>query len=219
MPSTIKFQAPSYSLLSSPQEEISRDSSKDTRRERSLFLKIKSGGWPSRWSTGWGSSIEWIFSTEISKVPTFFSPTRTNRSNLGTSMSAKSAKVDLLALKQEHHTTLALKFGQICLTMENATFGPWDAFFMRWPHLDHLSWRMTFKGWERRSLLDISSEFLPSILKNWKIWSDYAWPSIQRKDQVLKVYFTTTSFAKSFTFTQMSTSTRWNTKKWTKRTD
>lgn len=170
MLSTIKSQALSSSSLSLLQVEISRDSSRDTRRERNLFLKIKSGGWPSRWSMDWGSSTEWIFSTEISKVPTFFSPTRTNRSNLETSMSAKSARVDLLALKQEPLIMLALKFGQTCLTMENATFGPWDASFMRWPHFDHLSWRMTSKGWERRSLLGISSEFLPSILKNWKVW-------------------------------------------------
>ena len=170
MPSTIKSQDPFSSSLSSPQVEISRDSSRDIRRERNLFLKIKSGEWPSRWSTDWGSSTEWIFSTEISKVPTFSSPTRTNRSNLEISMSAKSARVDLLALKQAPLIMLALKFGLICLTMENVTFGPWDAFSMRWPHLDHLSWLMTFKGWERRSLLGISSEFLPSILKNWKVW-------------------------------------------------
>ena len=216
---TIRHQDHFSWSLSLLQEEISLDSSKITRKESSTFLKVRFGEWQFRCSMGLEFSTEWISSIEISKVLIFYSPKIRIKSNLATLMSAKSVKVVLLTLKLGHRIMPALKYGQTYHIMANVTFGLWVVFFIKWLHLDLLLWHMIFKDSGKRSLLDISREFLHFILKNYKIWSDYALLSIQEIDLVLRDYFTTIWLERDFTFILMSTSTRQTTNKLTRKTD
>ena len=219
MPSMMSYQDHFSWSLSSPQEEIFPGSSRDIRRERRIFLSLKFGGWQFRCCMGSKFSIRWTSSTGTSRAPTFCWQKMVKRSSLEISTSVRSAKVDLLAPKLGPLTMPVLKSGLICPTMANVISGPWAVCFMRWHQADHLLWLMTSKDWGRRSLLVILIEFRPSILKNCRVWSDFAWLQIPEKDQVPKVSSITVSSERSFTSTPMSNLTRLSTRKWTRRTD
>ena len=188
MPSMMSSQDHFFWSLSSHQEGIFPGSSEGTRRERRIFLSLKFGEWPFRCSMDSRFFIEWTSSIGTLKVPTFCSPKMVEKSSLEISMSAKSAKVVLLVPRQELLTMPVPKSGLTCPTMENATSGQWVVCSMRWPRSAHHSWQTTSKDSGRRSLLVTLKEFPPSILKNWRVWLDYAWLLTQEKDQVPKVF-------------------------------
>lgn len=148
-----------------------------------------------------------MFSTGMSKAPIFYCVVRRERHDWETWMFQRSAKVALPAPKLARLTMPVLRFGEICLTLENAIFGLWDVCSMKWPLSDLPLWQLTCLPSARKYKLACVTGFLTFTHKIWMRLSVFVWQLLLRSDHLLRGCCTIVWFESNCTVFPMKNST------------